>query len=811
MLLSINWLRDYLLKTDVKIDPRDLAEKLTMRGLAVASIKRPSFGFENVVVGRIEKIEKHPNADRLQVTQVTIGSDVKILQIVCGAKNIAEGDIVPIALVGAVLPGDFVIKLSTIRGVESSGMICSGKELGLPDETEGILQLPKHSVIGESVGRLLGQQQSDDTIFEFELTPNRSDCLSVIGLAREISPLLKTKLREPKPGRFRISAHRTSSIIKVEVEDPVICPRYVARVIDGVKVTESPDWIKQRLQAVGIRPINNIVDITNFVMMEYGQPLHAFDLRKIESGTIRVASCKSPTTFKLLTDDVVQLQEGDILIQDGERPIALAGIMGGANSQIEPDTTSIVLESAAFMPQQIRRTAKRLGLSSESSKRFEKGVDLAGVALASERAAALLRDSFNANVYHPPIDTNEYGVKEPVMSVDMRDVRKITGMKQLGSELVADLLESVGISSQKKSVNVLAIRFPSFRLDLKESVDVIEEVARLAGYDAIPEHFPLPVSAYDRMDESQYDYELRVKNILCHLGLSETIHYSFTSEENLKKFGLYNPESAVVVQNPISEEMKVMRTSLLPSLLQSYDYNKNRKVTDQRMFEIGRTYEWDEKEETKCKETHYVSGLLSGKQTSNLWRGESPAVDFFFGKGLVEILMRDLTTVKFNYEPLKDHKLFHPSRSAVLKLGLKEVGFLGEVHPFVRENVLGTQESVVIFELNLDALRKYERTTTRYKVPSKFPAVEFDLAFVVDKTVSNHAMSETMRVVGGALLGETSVFDLYEGKNIPEGKKSLAYHLSFFSADRTLQDAEVTALKEKIIQTVGEKHGAQLR
>lgn len=812
MLLSLNWLRDYLLKQDMKIDPKDLANKLTMRGLAVAAIKRPSFGLEGVIVGRIEKIEKHPNADRLQVTQVVTSedADAERRQIVCGAKNIAEGDIVPVAIPGCILPGDFEIKVSTIRGVESSGMICSGKELGVSEDHEGILQLPKHSKLGEPISRLLGKGGSDDVILEFELTPNRGDCLSVMGLAREIAPIFKTKLRDPKPARFRITPHRTSSIIKVEVDDAAICPRYVARVVDSLKVEESPDWIKQRLQTVGLRPINNIVDITNFVMMEYGQPLHAFDLRKIESGTLRVARCKGPQPFTLLTGETVQLEEGDILIQDGDRPVALAGIMGGANSQIEPDTTSIILESAAFPQGQIRRTAKRLGLSTESSKRFEKGTDLAAVAAASERAAALLRDSFSANVYHPAIDTNEYGVKEPIMSIDMRDVRRVTGLKQLSSETVANLLEDIGISSHKKSVNVLSVRLPTFRQDLRESVDIIEEVARLNGYESIPQNLPVSPAAYERPDESQFDFELKSKSVLAGLGLRETIHYSFVSEELLQRYGVMH-EQAVKLKNPISEEMKVLRTSLLPSLLTTYAYNKNRKVTDQKLFEFAKTYAWDPQEETKVKETPHIAGLLSGYVTPAGWKGKGQAVDFYVAKGLVETVARQLTTVFFSYEPAKANKLFHPARSAVIKLGLKEVGFVGEVHPFVRESVLETDETVVIFELNLDALRKYEKSTIRYKVPSRFPASEFDIAVLVDKPVTSHSLQETIRHVGGNLLSDVSVFDVYEGEHIPQHKKSLAFRLTFQSPERTLLDNEVNELKDKIVQNLSDKFGAQLR
>lgn len=811
MLLSLNWMRDYLLKPDIKIDPKDLADKMTMRGLHVSAIKRPTMTLENVVVAKIIKIEKHPNADRLQVTQISTDPQdgTKLLQVVCGAKNITEGDIVPLALPGAVLPGDFQIKVSTIRGVESNGMICSGKELGISADSEGILQLPKHAGIGQPLSSLLGGG-SDDTLLEFELTPNRGDCLSLLGLTREAAPVLKTKLREPKQVKFRITPHRTSSIIRVDVDDPVACPRYVARVIDSLKVQESPEWVKQRLQTVGQKPINNIVDVTNFVMLEFGQPLHAFDLRKIQSGGVRVAPCKTRMDFTLLNGQTVLLEEGDIVIWDGERPIALAGIMGGLNTQVEPDTTSILLESATFNSAQIRKTSKRLGIISDSSKRFEKGSDIAAVLLASDRAAAILRDSLNANVYHPPIDTNEFGAKEHVLSIDMRDVRKVTGIQGLTAETAADLLDSIGIPSHKKSVNVLSVRLPTFRNDLRESIDLIEEVARLIGYETIPETFPTSRSMYERIDETQFDYEYRAKQALFSLGLRETIHYSFISEELFRRYGLLN-ESMVRLLNPISDEMKVMRTSLLPSLLQTYSYNKNRKITDQRLFEVAHTYSWDPQEETQVKEVPFAAALLSGHTTQRGWKNVEQTVDFYFAKGLVELLVKELTTVYLSYEPCKNTTLFHPKRSATIKLGLKEIGHVGEIHPFIAQTHLETNEPVVLFEINLDALRKYERTTIKYKVPSKFPPVELDIALLVNRSTSHQELVDSIKHSGTPLLSSISVFDVYEGEKVPQEKKSIAFHLTFLSAERTLLDTEVFALKDKIVHALGEKFGAQLR
>lgn len=811
MQLSISWLRDYLQKPDVKIVAADLAESLTMRGIQVGAIRQPSAGLESVVVGRIEKIEPHPNADRLQVTRVVISNEpgAELLQIVCGAKNIAEGDIVPVALIGASLPGGIKIKKAAVRGVESSGMLCSAKELGIADDAEGILALPKHAVLGEAVATLMGGKQ-EDTIFELELTANRPDCLSVIGLAREIAPILKTKLREPKPPKFRMSQHRTSSVIKVEVDDTVACPRYVARIIDGIKIAESPDWIKQRLEAVGLRPINNVVDITNLVMYEYGQPLHAFDLRRIQSGLVRVAPLKEAQDFTLLDNTTVRLEPGDIMIFDGDRPIALAGIMGGLNSQVEADTTAILLESATFNPQQIRKTAKRLGLSSEASKRFEKGSDIAAVATAGDRAASLFEDTFNGNVYHPAIDTNEFGVREPILALDMRDLRRIAGLTKVSIESAAELLDSVGISSHRKSTNVLSVRLPTFRGDIKESVDLIEEIARLNGYDEIPLKFPVSVAMYDRVDESRYDFERKAKHILSGLGLRETIHYSFTSEQILDRVGLLL-ENRITIQNPISEEMKVMRTSLLPSLLETYKYNRNRQIHDQRLFEVANTYRQEPKVETKVKETLHTAVLLSGKLLPPAWSADERVVDFYHAKGVLEILVRQLTTVQLTFEPLKTSKLLHPNRAAVIKLGPREIGQVGEIHPVVRDSILGTTEPVVVFELNLAALRKHERFGVRFKAPSKFPAVELDLAFLVDRETTSQAMAETIRQAGGDLLADCFVFDVYEGDRIAEGKRSIAFRLSFNSPERTLNEDEVTQLKNAIVDGLRNKHSAALR
>ncbi len=809
MLISLNWLKDYLGKTESVLDPKTLAEQLTMRGLSVSRIARAgTSGLDQVVVGRIDKVDKHPDADRLSVTQVSTEVSGGSRQIVCGAKNIAVGDIVPVALPGAVLPGNLEIKISTIRGVESTGMLCSGKELGIADDTDGILQLPKHSQLGQSLSRLLGRE-SDDTVMEFEVTPNRGDWLSIMGIAREVAPLLGTNVRELKEAKFKSTTHRTSSIVTVEVPDPALCPRYVARVIDGFKVLDAPDWICARLKAVGLRCINNIVDITNFVMLEYGAPLHAFDLRRIQSGTVRVAACQTVQDFTLLTGEIVRLEPGDILIQDGDRPIALAGIMGGMNTQVEADTTSILLEAATFNASQIRRTAKRLGLLSESSRRFEKGVDPNTVALASERAAILIRDAYSANVYHPPIDTLEGGAVQRTIAVDMREVRRILGIPNFNADMAAETLSNIGIESSKKSLNILLTKIPSHRMDLKESIDLIQEIARLYGYAKIPLHTPTSNAAFARLNESAYRLSRKAKQLLSGFGLRECIHYSFVSEASLSQYARRGGDP-LSLKNPLSDQLATLRTSLIPSLLSTYSFNRNRQRANQALFEVANIYESTTQSETGAKETLMASGILSGTLSENSWSSVPEAVTFYTVKGLVETFIGRLTNSDVTFAPAAPHPAFHPNRSSDLFIGAHAVGTLGEIHPHALKE-LDAPSNIVGFEIDLEILQKNSRGLVHYSAPSKFPNVEFDIAVWVDKTIPSAALVETIRASAPSLLKNARVFDVYEGDKAPFGKRSIGLRLFFGSTERTLQESDTGPLVQRVIQSLAEKHNAQLR
>ena len=810
MLLPLSWLQDYFPKLEHPIDAYALAELLTKRGISVPHVRQHA-PFSGVVVGRIEKVEKHPQADRLSLVQVCIDKReaAPLLSIVCGAKNLHEGDMVPVALVGAVLPGNKTITQSTIRGVASDGMLCSGRELQIGDDHEGILQLPKTHPLGESLSRLLGH---DSKVLDIELTTNRGDCLSVLGCAREVAPLLHTKVREPKKEAVSESTHKTSSVIRLDVTDPAACIRYAAMVMDSVKIAESPDWIQQRLLAAGLSPINNVVDVTNFVMWEYGQPLHAFDLRKVESGSIAVRAVAEPFSFALLNGATVQLEPGDICIYDGDRPIALAGIMGGAGSQITPDTTSLLLESAAFPSGQITKTARRLGLLTEAARRYMHGIDYDNVVVALERACGLLRDTACANVYFPALD-HYPGKGEPLsLALDMREARQLTGLTHLSTEQAQEALESIGMHPQRKSANVLTVPVPSFRNDIRASVDLVEEVARIVGFDSLPETLPVSSAAFHRLNESGVEFDHKLKRLFVGLGFREIMSYSFLSQNWLRECG-FASQRVVTLKRPLSEEMKVLRPSLLPSLLATYGYNRNRQAKQQRLFECATTFEWkNEAQNSEVLETQRVAGLLSGDTLPHSWSKRNVGeVDYYLAKGIVERILRQLTTV-FAQVRLTKHSFFHPRRATSVHLGLREVGVVGMVHPRLLQEWENQAEPVAVFELNLDILKKYMRTLVRYQTPSKYPTTGIDLAFWVSESHEVQPILESIQVAGQPYLKYAELFDIFFSKGAAgEDLKSIAVHLVFGASDRTLLDADVATAQQAIVEVLTQKYAATLR
>lgn len=807
MLVPYKWLKDYV---DIKMDPDELAHKLTMAGLEVSSVEKPGAGLEGVIVGFVQKVEPHPNSDRLSLCQVDIGQE-KPLSIVCGAPNVAAGQKVPVAVAGTRLPNGQEIKKAVIRQVESLGMICSGNELGLdpsllsPEEQEGIMVLAGDSVPGASLIEALGL---DDVIFDVELTPNRADCMSIRNVAREVAAVAGLRL---KPLEIKFEEDGTKDIkdmISVEILDPDLCGRYVARMVEGVTIGPSPEWLQTRLKAVGVRPISNIVDVTNFVMMEMGQPLHAFDYRFLEDRAIIVRRATPGEKIVTLDGQERQLSEDMLVIADRQKPVAIAGVMGGENSEIMEDTSTVLIESANFNMVNIRRTSRKLGLRSESSMRFEKGVNIEGALEAANRAAQLMAELGGGRVVYGVVDN--YPRKWTPQNIDLRvgKVNRLLGV-DLSADEIAELLSRIELTVCSKKEGVLSVGIPAFRLDLEREIDLVEEVARIYGYERIPLTIPEGDVGQEKMTWEQ-TLEKKCKEILVGCGLTEAITFSFMNPRGFDKMMLPLDDplrNAVEITNPLSEDQKVMRTSLVPNLLEVAERNASRKVTDLRIFEFGRVFFPAEGNE-KPSERPAIAALAMGS-TAGGWKWDKEELDFFFLKGVLTELMGQLGISGVKWEPYSRPGL-HPGRTAVIIRGSDILGFVGEIHPDVLENY-SLNSRACIFELDFNVLSRLAGKEKTYKPLQRYPSAERDLAVIVPETVSAAELEKTIVEVGGNILGECRLFDVYRGKQVPEGRKSVAYALVYQDPERTLTDEEINMRHSGIKQKLAEKFGAESR
>ncbi|MFH1028598.1 MAG: phenylalanine--tRNA ligase subunit beta, partial [Pseudomonadota bacterium] len=631
MKVTYNWLREYV---DFDLSPDQLADLLTMLGLEVEAMDRLGEGFDDVVVALVEEKRQHPNADKLSLCRVNNGSEV--LDVVCGAQNFKQGDMVALAQIGAVLPGDFKIKKSKIRGEESCGMLCSEKELGLADESAGIMILPGSGlVLGTPLFSALGLK---DTLFEIGLTPNRADCLSAVGIAREIAAKLGLQVRYPDSAVIE-GGEPVESVIGVVVEAADLCPRYAARYISGCKISPSPEWLVKRLNAIGIRSINNVVDITNLVMMELGQPLHAFDCDRLAGKRIVVRRAGEGEPFTTLDGQQRALVSDDLVICDAERPVALAGVMGGLNSEIENTTTCILLESACFKPAAVRKTSKRLGLHTESSHRFERGIDIGGVARALDRAAALIVELAGGTMARGALDVYP-GNCEP-FSIPFRPERanSLIGI-DLAREEILDILTRLECRVVEGDAGIVQVEPPSYRIDIEREIDLIEEVARLNGFDRIPASMPIARITSDRPSRHQ-QLEKRVRNILVDHGMNEIINFSFTDPGSAGKLMLREDDprrNAIRLSNPLVDEQSVMRTTLLPGLLETVARNINFRSLDLSLFEMRRVYMPSAGDDMPT-EPIFIVGAMTGSRDGDGWSRPNESVDFYDAKGVVEALL----------------------------------------------------------------------------------------------------------------------------------------------------------------------------
>jgi len=808
MLVSYKWLKDYV---DIDMDPEELAHKLTMVGLEVDSIKTLGHSLEGVVVGYVEECKPHPDSDHLSVCRVDVGRD-EPLNIVCGAPNVAAGQKVPVALEGTKLPNGMTIKKAVIRKIESCGMICSGNELGLDssllskDEQEGIMVLPEDSVPGADLVETL---DLNDTVFEIELTPNRADCMSIRNVAREVAALAGLPLK-PINIQFEETTEVTAAdMIAVEIKDEDLCGRYVARAVTGVKVGPSPAWLQNRLKAVGVRPISNIVDVTNFVMMEMGQPLHAFDYNYLEDKTIVVRRAEKGETIITLDGQERLLNQDTLVIADGKRPVAIAGVMGGENSEIMDDTTTVLIESANFNPVNIRRTSKRLGLRSESSIRFEKGVNIEGALEAANRAAQLMAELGGGKVVSGVVDN--YPRKWVPVKIDV-SVKKVNNLLQLdlSEEEIVNLLRPIELECESTGDGILSVTVPPFRMDIEREVDVVEEIARLYGYEKIPLTIPEGDIGQIKMTWEQV-LERNCKEILTGCGLNEAVSFSFMNPRSYDKWGIPEGDplrNAVVISNPLSEEHSVMRTSLIPNLLEIAERNVSHKVEDLSIFEYGRVFTPDP-EGKKPVERPVLAALVMGSLDSG-WNWQKEELDFFFLKGVLEELLDRLNIKKVRWEPCTCSGL-HPGRTARIIAGGGEViGILGEIHPDAVDNFKLTSRPCV-FELEFKLLASLASQEKQYTPLGRFPSAERDLAVIVAEEISAAQLEEEILSAGGEILTSCRLFDVYRGKPVPENKKSMAYSLVYQALDRTLTDEEINSRHEEIKQRLVEKFGAELR
>ena len=798
MLISLNWLKQYIDLEGKEVG--ELEKALTMIGQEVEKIEIKGDNLDNVVVGHLIEVKKHPNADSLTLCKVDNGKE--ILQIVCGATNHKTGDKVALAQVGAKLREDFTIKKGKIRGEESNGMLCSEDELGIGSDKDGIIILPEDAPVGTPLKEYLG---INDTVFELEITPNRPDCLSHIGIARELAAYYGKELKYPKTVINKEVQEKTSDNIKVKIEDSNLSRRYVTRILKDVTVKESPKWLKERIEAVGLRSINNIVDVSNFILMEMNHPNHVFDLDKIEGNEIIVKTANKGDVLVTLDDQERKLENGDIIIADSKKILAVGGVMGGFDSQVTDSTKNVLLEVAHFNPQNVRKTSRRLTLFSDSSYRFERGIDVENAVNVINRLANLIQEvaggeilSGYAEQYPVPHENRTTGLNLERLH---RFVRKV-----IPKEEVIKILEGLEIKVVDKGEN-LELTAPSYRGDLELEQDYFEEVIRMYGFDNIENVLPkVNINENSTLDTTKLTDT--VKNIAASTGLKEVINYSFIPKDGLEKikFTRVQGDKLIDISNPITEDFVTMRPTLLYSLIKNAKENINRNVSDIRFFEVSRTFE---KAEELAKEEIKLGIILAGEKDKTLWNPKPVPYDFYDLKGIVEEIFSKLKFKNYSIKRSTQTE-FHPGRSADIFVGNECVGSFGEIHPDVLENFDLNRKSVLVGEFNIDLIKKYIRKPFTYQGPVKYPAVPRDIALVMNENVLVGDVLKTVEKIDKKV-EKVELFDIYRGLGVEPGKKSVAISVLLRDNSKTLEEKEINDIMEKILNKVKKDYMAELR
>ena len=791
MKISYNWLKDFV---DFDISPDDLAESLSMAGFEVDSVDKKGVNIENVVVGKVLKKEKHPNADKLSVCTVDVQNS-EPLTIICGAPNVDAGQHVPVAKVGAVLPNGMKIRKAKIRGVVSYGMICSKAEMGLTEKSDGIWVLPDGLEIGISLGNALNFET--DYVLDIGITPNRPDGMNHIGIAREVAAIAGATLNVPTPN-FSESAENIDDFVTVEIDCPESCPRYSARLIRNINIGPSPDWMVRRLEAVGMRSINNVVDITNYVMLETGQPLHAFDFKFVSGGKIVVRESREGETFVTLDEKSHKLQQGTVLICDAEKPVALGGIMGGLNSEVNDRTTDVLLEAAYFQPENIQRSLRYLGMSSEASMRFERGVDPNGVLHAQARAVELLVKFANGAVAKETVDVYPQKIHPVKIDLKIAQINRLIGTNLTGDEMRA-LLEKIEIAADGEKVVA-----PTFRPDLTRVADIAEEVARLYGYDNIPLCATTPIS-YETHDNPFDDFVESLKTIMTGIGCQEVVTNSLI---NSQAFQEMTGDPVYTMLNPLNADLDGLRNDLIPNLLGVLQWNIYRQRKDLSIFELSRVYQHPGSLSERPREEMHLTIALTGIRGGDGWLSGRGFFDFYDAKGVVEYLADKISLDKLAFIPYDNFAV--ENEAVKVLMGDVEIGYIGQLRNSLRKH-FDIDNPVFVAQINVDQLFEHRKTDKQYNEIPRFPWVERDLAVVVDRDISTETIIETIRKVGGKLLKDAYVFDLYTGKQIEASKKSVAFRLIFQSDETTLTDEEVAKWFERIMAAVQKTHHAKLR
>lgn len=796
MIVNRNWLEKY---TKIPYSDMALEERLTYLGLEAVMLKSPVAGMDKLIVGEVKEVTPHPDADKLSVCKVFDGMDTHT--IVCGAPNVAPGQKVPVALPGCVLPGDFKIKKAKIRGIRSAGMIAAEDELGLSEDHSGIMVLNENTQLGITLENYLNSTAGAN--FEIDLTPNRPDCTSHIGVARDITTLTGEELKIPETP-IQETDDPTANHISVEIKDSAACPRYAARVIKNIQIGPSPKWLQDYLKSVGLRPINNIVDLSNFVLMETGQPLHTFDYDNVADQKIIVRKAKNGEKVTTLDGEERELTDDILLICDGQKPVAVAGIMGLENSEISPQTKNVLIESAYFDPATIRKGSKTLALQTDASYRFERGADPENAIYALERITSLIQEIAGGEVYKGIVDNYAKKVTFPRVTVRYARINKIIGY-EFDKNWVNDKFQKLGCEIIEKDNEAVKVQTPTWRPDLEREIDYIEEVVRIYGMENVPPARRLQIITNDEPNQHHIFIE-KLRSDLCGYGFNENYNNTLVSEE-MAAFELYS-RKPVELQNPLSRELAFLRTSLLPGMLNTAKLNFNRNNFDLKLFEIGNIQEYDETSETTARETQNFAALIAGKNEKVNWSYVQRDNNIYYLKGLIEQIADDYNIGQLRFEKT-ENKIFAKLVNVYINEDL--LCLFGQLHPLYLNKNHGVERDVWVLEGNAEVLFNHHNPEVKYTDLPKFPATERDISIVVDEKIKLSTIEEVIRKKAGKNLKEFIFYDQYKGKNIEDGKRSLTFNLVFQNIERTLQDKEVDKVMNKVHETLKKEINAELR